>query len=517
VVEAFRDAISGPGGFLTEPTLRYNWIKYLPSEPILDDFWGTIRTDLLEELLTDDFFYSRDGTRCIPGKLRIQETLSRDIKGEPLLADLSTGSSYYISESYNESDLFILEKLGAQPLGFRGFIDRLKQDLTTQTDQKSRMKSTLSNDEWHDRMAEYLILIAKYSESWKREIALLGIVPLDNGRWVPVHHPKLFFPSFEGVDIPGNLGLNLVKAEALKSPRRRALLVKLGVPTCPPQMVFQLIWQRYESKQMEHSWATCLQDVKFLFWHHSHLTEGHKPIYLIATDNTLYRAGSGAWFYSPMSDSPYASFKLFSGSVPKLLQNDMRFVNERYYNMLGNCGIRNDTTGIEWLHQYVGIKDTPQLFSRTKSGALGAHMSAELEYIAQHLPEKLLGVLRDNWKQYNEAWDGFFKKTEVPVLNMSKKVCLDECYLPLPGLKSVVSRLRLDSAIGFLQEMDGQIDRDPSGWSFLEKFGVRMTEDISFWLSLLKHARNQIQPDYPAVFEIYERVQSFILGAEKIR
>ncbi|ESZ98908.1 hypothetical protein SBOR_0766 [Sclerotinia borealis F-4128] len=40
VVTTFRSAIDGPNGFLEHDTLRYSWVRYIPTDSIADDFWG---------------------------------------------------------------------------------------------------------------------------------------------------------------------------------------------------------------------------------------------------------------------------------------------------------------------------------------------------------------------------------------------------------------------------------------------------------------------------------------------
>jgi hypothetical protein len=47
-------------------------------------------------------------------------------------------------------------------------------------------------------------------------------------------------------------------------------------------------------------------------------------------------------------------------------------------------------------------------------------------------------------------------------------------------------------------------------WRFLEHFGVGMTDDVSFWIALLRHARTMDSVEKHQVFKIYSRLQTFI-------
>jgi hypothetical protein len=139
-------------------------------------------------------------------------------------------------------------------------------------------------------------------------------------------------------------------------------------------------------------------------------------------------------------------------------------------------------------------------------------MSAELLYIMGHLPQYLLGVLESDWFNYlkSDEWDARIKAIQVPILNSTESKTLEKTFLPLPKLKEIVDSLELGQSFGFLKELDGLADVQVVKWRFLEYFGVGTTDDVSFWIALLKHARTMDRAEKHQVFKIYSRLQTFI-------
>ena len=455
----------------------------------------------------------------MPAQLRILREKFRDEDGEPLFADLTSGDSTYISESYNTTlDLAILRKMGAKYMSSSGFLQRLGQDLDEgRPESDSRMKSTPLDYHWHTQVADILIDIARDEKS-KKSIQKTCIIPLDGGKWVRPLGASIFFPTSGGIDIPEKLPLSLVGREALENLSRKTLFSELGVVECSPARIFPLIEQRY-IKGGTLGTKLLIQDMKFLFCHHSEMPKDKYSVYISATSGEGYMyscIASEDWIYCPKSNHRYATFNLLGGVVPAELKNKIRYPRSGYYDALEACGIRNKLTGIEWLRS-LGIKETPQLRGKPVRKRISCpDMSAELMYIAENLPQHLLGVLEANWMQYNksEEWDTFFKETKVPVLDSSEVMHLKTTYLPLPKLKAIASSLGLEKSFGFLQELDGITNIEGIKWKFLERFGVGVDEGVSFWLALLRLARRIETPHPQDVFKIYSRLQTYVEPAD---
>lgn len=103
----------------------------------------------------------------------------------------------------------------------------------------------------------------------------------------------------------------------------------------------------------------------------------------------------------------------------------------------------------------------------------------------------------------------------MPISGYSTWRELNETFLPLPKLTSIVSRLKLEKGFGFLKELEGIEDSAGSNWTFLKHFGVGSDADVSFWSTLLKHASQaQEQVSWDAVQEIYSGLQLYALPAD---
>lgn len=511
VVATFHSAVEGRDGFLGHAKLRYSWVRYIPTTSIADDFWGPLQGHLLDKFSTSRLFHSRDGLYWMPNQLRILQDTFLDENGAPLLADLTLGPTAYVSESYDIAlDIPVLVQMKALYLGTPGFLLRLVQDLDPS--RESRMRSTPPNSHWHTQVADLLIGMAQDNNT-KKTIQKLNIIPLSNGTWVCPLNASIFFPASGGVDIPEDLPLNLLDRKALESPSRKKLFSELGVTTCSPGRIFPLIKLRYTPRGGEVTVANSCQDINFIFWHHGELPADGSSIALVVMNGEglfVSWMHNGGWIYCLNSDHAYATNKILGNSVPSELRtvNHIRYPMPEYYKSLESCGIRNNHTGIEWFRS-LGIKETPQLRRR---GSQGPEMSAELKYIAKNLPQFLLGVLRANWEDYNESeeWDIFFREKDVPIIASSKLMSLQTTYLPLPKLKTIAQGLELEQSFGFLQELDGIKDHDFITWGFLERFGVGVDEDVSFWLTCLSRARQIYNPSPDAVFKIYSRLQTYV-------
>ncbi|ATZ46359.1 hypothetical protein BCIN_01g09700 [Botrytis cinerea B05.10] len=516
VVATFRSAINDSNGFLKHDTLRYSWIRYIPTTTITDEFWGLLQPRLLDELCKSKFFFSMDGSLWTPDRLRVLQNADRDENRDPLLADTNAGTTAYVSESYNASDITILEKMRAKHLDTEDFLQRLGEDLVRT--HGSRMKTTPLNSSWHTRVADLLISRC-CNESVKKEIQKLNIIPLDSGAWVRPLNASIFFPTSGGIDIPKGLPLNLVDKKSLGNLSRKQLFGQLGVSVCSPERIFPLIEQRHFPPASEFA-DSDLQDIRFLFWHHEALASDYSISMWLWNGERLspHKINEGGWIYCMESNHAYATIKIIDKSIPLELKKDnhVRYPAESYYKALEACGVRSKRTGIQWLRS-LGIKETPQL--RCRRNVPGSQLSAEVKHIFNNLPKYTLGTLQANWSQYKETepWDNFFKQKKVPILASWAMMDLKDTYLPVPKLKGIASSLGLEESFGFLEELDGISEAEVSKWNFLKRFGVGLDENVSFWLRLLKQAKQKDSTNFSTVFRIYTSLQTYIDEADIIK
>lgn len=473
---------------------------------------------MFAKLCTSKFFFSVYEDHWAPDQLRLLQDDFRDEHRDPLLADLLSGATAYVSESYDASDMLILQEMKASYLSASDFLQRLKQDLAWTF--YSRMKSTPLNSPWHTKMANLLIVMGQ-NVSIKEEIQKLNIIPLDSGAWICPLNASIFFPTSGGVDIPQGLPLNLVDDRSIKNSVRETLFSQLGVSVCPPERIFPLIRQRRLTPAVSFS-ASDLQDIKFIFWHHEELDVDYPVNMWLWNGEKSFVASpqEDGWVYLPRCKNTYALTNLLGASVPvELRPYNVRYIDSNYYQIFEFCCSRNGRTGIEWLRS-LGVRETPQLRASNSKGHLQSpEMSGELKYIARKLPRLILGVLQANFIQYNESkkWDRFFTNMHVPILASSKMRSLNSTFLPLPKLKAIASSLGLEEGFGFLKELDGISEIEVVKWNFLRRFGVGVDEDVSFWLRLLKQARQKDSITPGIALKIYTRLQTFVDESDIIK
>lgn len=531
IAQAFVSAAEDENGFLQHSTLRFSWVRYIPTNPIAHYFWGKLQRTIIEKLRERRLFFSSSGDNRSSGNnnngndqwtvqsLRIVSKRYRDGENNPLLLDLNHGSTAYISEKYDHRlDLPVLKKLGTVELSASpDFLDRLTQDLSLGND--SRWRSIVYTDDWFTRISNLLLGLIGES-TFKDALEKLDVVQLETGKWVAPRHGSIFFPTSGDVDIPNGLKLSLLDGKALDNPAFKDLLKSLGVGECKPHEVIPLIEQRY-GPSARVSKKALLQDIVFLFWHHTEVPETGYNIFLSCHNGTGYcwyniaDAEDGGWLYAPKLDHPYALYKLLDGKVPTELKGQVKFVRQDYFDALEECGLRHGKSGSEWLQQRAQIKLVPQLRDRTRAASFNRQtikLSSELKYIAENMPHYLLGVLQHAWFDYVESdeWDRYMKEAEVPILESPNERPLETTFLPLPSLLGTVKELGLSERFGFLEELDGMTEVESVKWDFLKRFGVGVKDDLHFWLTLLQRAKEAERIQKTTIFKIYARLQTFI-------
>ncbi|KAF7894390.1 uncharacterized protein EAF01_009841 [Botrytis porri] len=362
VVATFRSAINDPNGFLEYNALRYSWIRYIPANAITDEFWGLLQPRLFNRLCSNTI----------------------------------AGTTAYVSEPYDPSDIPILEKMKAKRLNTGEFLQRLDEDLVGIHD--SRMKTTPLSSLWHTRMSNLLISMSQ-DDSNKMKIQKLNIIPLDSGTWARPLNASIIFPTSGGVDIPKDLPLNLVDGKALENTSREKLFSQLGVAECSPERMFPLIEQRYNFPTRK---IDSVSDIKFLFWHHEKLPAYYSIfMWLWNGECSLpHDTNVGDWIYCRESDHACTTIKIIGESIPLEMKNGshVRYTGKSYYSPLEACGIRNRHTGIEWLRS-LGIKETPQIRRRENpsdpklSIGIQAHFKRPSEMYAWRVASRL-GVVQ---------------------------------------------------------------------------------------------------------------------------
>ena len=252
--------------FCQHSTLQYQWMRYLPKASILDGFSWKLRSKI-EELLqkTPVLRPHNHGPLSLISELRILPDEFKDAFSEPLFPDSPKGT--YIAKGYQVGDdMSSLISLGLKTLELVDVMERLQQDLKSPS---SIYKAKETIKDWHTRVAKYLM--TAFNGDCIPHVKKMKFIPLENGEFTSVSEGPVYFPNSDGHPIPTDLGLRLVKPEAIEDNTwRKTLFTALGVTEVSTQQVRKLIFEKYKSEASREK-ITVYQSVahlRFLYWTH---------------------------------------------------------------------------------------------------------------------------------------------------------------------------------------------------------------------------------------------------------
>ncbi|KAF2459569.1 hypothetical protein BDY21DRAFT_317672 [Lineolata rhizophorae] len=484
VADAFHDAVIR---FCRHPSLQYSWMRYLPTDTILDDFWDKLREQIYSRLRTTAILRSRLGTLRGPGQLRILSAEYCDDDGEPLVADLTP--ELYLSDKYRKGDVNTLRLLGLADLRLPEFLERFGADLERQ---ESRFKNPSTDDAWYAKISNVLCrpFERRQLSSLKNTVRDLPLIPLQDKTWVS-SHARTYFPTTGSSPIPKDIGLKLVQPELVQRPGWKHLLSQLGVDFCELSQVISLIRLKYKSP-LESKAVTPSESVShlvYLFWnlqeHEDHIDD---CIWIMDDKRRRIRRSSFRQmpiYFRDLDD--YKPFPLFwkiqtkDENAPGL---EVSFINDFLYLGAVKDEARNHgRSWTEWLEDVVGIKRAPVLADGE------GKLSREFKYIISHRSQKLLSTLKAHWGLY-EAQLQMIKAALISsyvTSDTGMRVQLGNSYLPLPELKEAVASLKI-SKFPFVKIDQSLKDEERDEWAFVSGLKVGIHLDLRFRLDALAHA-----------------------------
>lgn len=256
--------------FCVHPTLRYQWMQYLP-DSCSDSFWANLLPSIKGHLQHTPVIYSN---ACGPLKLIKQLRIVPDKFKDaflPLFAD-SLGGTYIASQYRTGPDINKLVSLGLQRLQPEDVIERIQQDLGSP---ESKLKSKSTSSEWHVCVAKFLL-----EASNGRCIPLLQnvqFIPLESGDFASLSDRDIFFPTSNGILLPSDLGLKMVQLQAInENDWRKKLFSEVGVTEMPVEAVRQLVLAKYTSSDIRKgiTLPQSIAHLHFLYFTHDH----HVPV-----------------------------------------------------------------------------------------------------------------------------------------------------------------------------------------------------------------------------------------------
>lgn len=483
-------------------TLQYQWMRYLPEESAYpwDDFWKRVVADIRMQIPGTPVLRT-----AIPGPLRLIQSARRprpihvDGSGEPLLPDVHIWP--YPSLRYESADLDRLSDLGLKDLDMHGIVVRVRSDIAAQT---SRIQ-TIQDEDWQSRLARllhYAFVENTAGDTTQRalrcrELMELNLLPLRDGTWTSAASGSIYYSRVQGtnVDIPPGLALNMkvVHPTAAANANRKQLFDALGVRDAPAAVVRAAVLDRYRNAH-----PTLPESVSYLRF--LYLTEplanyhfdGNHKLRIYSHHEKLEDATQTDIFIGD-DDNPYGAAQLLRATAPGLDAGsgapglDIIFAHAAYFQDPPKRRVGG--TWESWLTRTCGLQPCVTWIRQAGADSQELEMTTACTYVAQHRPEKFLGLLRVNWKRYGlhlEQNDSAIIEDLgwIPVLCKGPGTYLrplNSTFLPLGELVTVCDRFMLDGEFFPWLELDTPLSNNaaPTEWRGLASaFGLGYDREL---------------------------------------
>lgn len=513
--------------FCNHPTLRYQWMRYLPKKSEnRDSLWATLVGKIATNLAGTSVLFGHK-TPNVVHRIESLLRLSYDLLDESGLPLLDDEPECIVSRSYAPGDLDRLKEYGLKNAYYSNFTDWLQKDL--QRGAQSRMKSADMTSDWHRRVAT--VLCRAFDEKLLAheipKLKQMPLVPLENGAWTSTSSGSVWFPRAQTIDIPPNLGFRLVAKETLTSARRQ-LFKCLGVATATDKLVRETILEQYPriAISVEFSLQASIKYLEILY-RTEHL-ETDQPRYTQIAIHTSHegnlRRPRSVYVYF-RDDHPYGPYELCrktdSGTLvgcgaPGFPAN---IVNDAYFEASPTQPDHQPLAWREWFRERLGVKNC---FHLGDKGAEGR------EYLRKHRPEKFLGALH---RYYEEVGGVGFDRDFFVSLAETEVLCRDgtfwtmkDAYFPTVELEKRVKRFLEPGAFFpwlWIDDPELPYETIPSGWKgMLSRVQSELhSTDVDFALNMLRHAAKSL-PSTPTaasqarLLSLYEHIYTKYCDSE---
>ncbi|KAI0316837.1 hypothetical protein OF83DRAFT_1124692 [Amylostereum chailletii] len=458
--------------FLSHPTLRLTWFRFLPQN-INDSFFTSIEhalVDRLQELLC---ILNGSGVLRSPQHLIVISPRFSDKFGHPLIPEKHLPYHLeYLSQEYDlKADAQILHRLGVLEMSEDMFLHALAG--LSQNDQL-----TQQTESWHDTVASCLLAFWNKDMRYRISIKQLKIMPLNDGKWEDSSMASSVTFGLEDREIPDGLGIRTVKPGISKTSSRYRLYTLLGVQEASPTWIATKILASTGPKPVR----TLIQYARF-FFDHRHRSDVPKPLQLrFANEHGLVMNRANELYLD-------VSFLLDSKecSLHDVLPRSAHFIHPAY--LTAYEGYHREEWK-QWLCTVVGLNMSPRV--------LRGLPSPELLDMSTHLSTPIfIAVLRHFWPTIKGKFtaEGYRQLSEAVV------TCED-------GAKYVLKSTHLKRG-PVLQYADLPFlpVNNPTAyhWDFLGDLGVGLRLDVGSMLSILAHMQSSpAMANKDAVKSIYE-------------
>lgn len=507
--------------FCEHPTLRYTWPQFLPSLDEPTEFLQRLNQGIRDCLLRTPVLHSRHSARL--KKLNDVVTLSADFMdgdNRPLIDDEKLDP--YLSDKYPLTSYGILKQYGLKNNNASLVLSLLQRDL----DKPDSRVKTYKCEKWHSALAR---LLRKVDLPTLQRFAIL---PLRDASWVSAEACSTLLPTTNGIPVPEGLPLAILDPSAVNNADRKSLYTYLGASAPRISHVRACILRRYSLFSETVSLEASRGHLRFLYKSHrpTNTMEELKDIYIYDSDGRFSYAKSTDFFLrSNHSYGPQMLLAAGDGSPGR----KVNFLHPAYLEDVPAVSDTAHPSWERWLHMILGVRERLRLVSRH-----GDSLSDTWKFVAEHRPEKLLGLLKYLWTY--EGSDVSKRPDLIAAIRgtSAKDLCsprlsspctLQQTYLPLTTLRHECRRC-LGEPVEFpFLELEGfsSSPESSASWIFLHSsFLVGTNQDLMFYLDILTHMKITERNPFPVrrdqqVLDLYATMGPYasrrVDGNERIR
>ncbi|KAF5694134.1 hypothetical protein FDENT_1438 [Fusarium denticulatum] len=456
IAKAFLQAISI---FCTPTSLRYEWPLFLPPITHKTPLSLEIRNMAQKSLLVK--VHNQSALRCM-NEIRVLPNHLKDENGQPLLEPFENDN--LLSMGYPPRAVEILKEHGAKTLEDKTFLGQLEADMRSKSP-KMRRKHT--SEEWHSRIARFLLQFSLTSTLNASRVKTIAIVPLKDGSWTSMLSGPVYFPHLYALF--KYLGVTEPSVDNARDSVRESLISSATIPLQLVNDYLQYLYLTHEASD----WTR----------------HDYEEVRVLTTDSTLDRPQDNLKaIYLPGKHHPFSPESLLwpvksESSLPwSFLHPETLSYVPAQRNSLGISWKR-------WLCDYVGLREDICLESEGTG-----KLSYDFLHIVDQSPDKLLDLLEHLLsKGAVELSSESAITSEIRQLSASNLcdvefLCkLQDTWLPLKTLTDIVeSYMQQPDQFPFLRSIRDGTGGIETKWNFLSEHLLVGNEDnLDFRLEIL--------------------------------
>jgi hypothetical protein len=351
----------------------------------------------------------------------------------------------------------------------------------------------------------------------------MDLLPLEDGSWTSPASGTVYFPQFEGIDIPPDVNLRLISRNVTNESRKE-LFEALGVQTASAPLVRRQILHRYSGEALSLLFTIPISRHHLqVLYVTEHLRDSDEPSYsslaIIDTNGNIRKPSEFYIFIK--NDDLNGPWELLRSTEPGPNPGDgapgrfAPFVHDEYFVDVPSRTQHQSLPWTEWLHRKLQVERILPIIVKDRK------LIWDGSYIQKHRPEKFFRCLRlylADSKHQTQGLIDCLRETDV-LCRGHRQLPLKQTYFPIKELESRSDKFLGDDIFFPWLYLDEELAFDgiPPSWrSSLTALGLGRPSDLDFALDMLSYfvdafSRETFSRDVNStsrvrLFELYEHV-----------